>query len=206
MNHFILKSQHPSSCHCTYHATGIYIVHKLLYLDSLSSGTCHLKSWNCKSFKQSHHDSYIQYAKTLDGNKVNVLALLHFQFSFFFFEWTNQVTKFKVYLLVQFYLWFKFFITLSLLLVSNSLSFISILRNKRENIIYIKNIIIWTTIFMHYLLLFLGGGALGHPKVYINLVRLFIVTNNINSFGNPLRILNRLSEIIGLTHLRDRWS
>lgn len=57
---------------------------------------------------------------------------------------------------------------------------------------------------MHYLLLFLGGGALGHPKVYINLVRLFIVTNNINSFGNPLRILNRLSEIIGLTHLRGR--
>ena len=28
MNHFILKSKHPSSCHCIYHATGIYIVHK----------------------------------------------------------------------------------------------------------------------------------------------------------------------------------
>ena len=28
MNHFILKSKHPSSCHCIYHSTGIYIVHK----------------------------------------------------------------------------------------------------------------------------------------------------------------------------------
>ena len=50
-------------------------------------------------------------------------------------------------------------------------------------------------------LLFLGGGALGHPKVYINLVRLFIVTNSV---GDSLRILNPLSEIIGLTHLSDR--
>ena len=71
-----------------------------------------------------------------------------------FNEWISWVTEFKVYLVVvvQFFFWFKFFNYMSLLLVSNSLSYTSILRNKRKY--NLNQEYIWTTIFIHAIVVF----------------------------------------------------